>query len=106
MKKQIIIDGYKGIIPLDLTLIDPALHKSLIDHHFNDIKEYQKEQSKLKPELRYENTIGKIKIMHDKEKQILKEKLRLEKKEQDRLDSERLRIFYDLQEKNKDKISL
>ena len=56
-----IIKGYKGIMDLDLTNVKPELHKSLIDQHYKDIDDFIKEQSKLDPEKRYENTIGKAK---------------------------------------------
>ena len=99
MKKQNIIEGYKGIMPLDLTLVDKKIHKSLIDQHLKDIEDYKIEQSKLKPEMRFENTIEKIKNLQDKEKEIIKERLRVKKLEQDKIDKDRERIFYHLVEK-------
>ena len=53
-----IIKGYKGVMDLDLTNIDPKLHKILINQHYNDIDEYKKYQSTIKDEQRYDNTIG------------------------------------------------
>ena len=53
-----IIKGYKGVMDLDLTNIDPKLHKVLINQHYNDIEEYKKYQSSIKDEQRYDNTIG------------------------------------------------
>ena len=53
-----IIKGYKGIMDLDLTNVDPSFHKSLVEQHMKDIEDYKKEQSKLKEESRYDNTIG------------------------------------------------
>lgn len=53
-----IIKGYKGVMDLDLTNIDPKLHKILINQHYNDIDEYKKYQSSIKDEQRYDNTIG------------------------------------------------
>ena len=97
MKKPIIIAGYKGIMNLDLTDVNKSLHKSLIEQHFKDIDLYKIEQANRKPHLRYENTIEKIKKNEEKEKEILNKKFKLEKEAQDRLDKERVRIFYNLQ---------
>ena len=52
-----IIPGYKGIMDLDVTNIDPRYVKQAIDQHYNDIKKYTLEQSLLHPHLRYENTV-------------------------------------------------
>ena len=67
MEKKI-IDGYNGIMPLDLTNIDPKYHKDMIAVHMQDIKTYKKEQKERKPELRYENCVLRV------EKQLAKEK--------------------------------
>ncbi len=53
-----IIKGYKGVMDLDLTNVNPSFHKSLIQQHMKDIDEYRKEQASLKEESRYDNTIG------------------------------------------------
>tara|TARA_B110000967_G_C18874601_1_gene557552 strand:- start:39 stop:317 length:279 start_codon:yes stop_codon:yes gene_type:complete len=55
-----IIPGYKGIMDLDVTNIDPRYIKQALDQHYNDIKKYTLEQSLLKPHLRYENTVLRI----------------------------------------------
>lgn len=57
MKK---IDGYKGIMELDLTDIHPVYHDIIIKQHKRDIELYKEYQNKLPTELRYENKIGKI----------------------------------------------
>ena len=57
MKK---IEGYKGIMELDLTNIHPIYHDILIKQHKQDILLYKKYQKQLEPEMRYENTIEKI----------------------------------------------
>ena len=59
MKK---IEGYKGIMELDLTNIHPIYHDMLIKQHKQDILLllYKKYQKQLEPEMRYENNIGKI----------------------------------------------
>lgn len=36
--KSKIIPGYNGIIPLDLTHVDPKYHKEMIRVHLNDIE--------------------------------------------------------------------
>ena len=56
-----IIEGYNGIPDLDLTNVDKKYHKIMIDQHLKDIEQYKIEQEKLKPELRYENTVAKAK---------------------------------------------
>ena len=55
-----IIKGYKGVIDLDLTHVEQIYHELLIKQHNKDIENYKKYQEKLEPEMRYENTIGKI----------------------------------------------
>lgn len=57
-KPQKIIKGYKGVMDLDLTNVESHKHKSMIDQHQKDIIDYKIEQSKLKPNLRYENNVG------------------------------------------------
>ena len=57
MKK---IDGYKGIMDLDLTNIHPVYHDIIIKQHKQDILLYKQYQKQLDPSMRYENTIGKI----------------------------------------------
>ena len=51
-----IIDGYKGVMPLDLTNVDIKYHKIMIQQHKADIKEYKKYQRSLEPRLRYDNS--------------------------------------------------
>ena len=60
-----IIPGYKGIMDLDLNLVDPKFHKIAIEQHRKDIYNYKKEQSLLKPHLRYENTVEKVNKIHE-----------------------------------------
>jgi hypothetical protein len=52
-----IIDGYKGIMPLDMRDIDPKYRNDAIKQHEHDIAEYIKYQKSLSPRLRYENTV-------------------------------------------------
>tara|TARA_X000000950_G_scaffold279013_2_gene370895 strand:- start:992 stop:1234 length:243 start_codon:yes stop_codon:yes gene_type:complete len=59
-----IIPGYKGIMDLDLTNVEPKLHKIMIEQHQEDIKLYKIQQSKLKPSLTYENTVERVNKLH------------------------------------------
>lgn len=52
-----IVNGYKGIIDLDLSLIDPKFHKDVTEQHYRDIEEYKLEQQSRPEKLRYENAI-------------------------------------------------
>ena len=82
--KKYIIEGYLGIIPLDLTNVEPKYHKTMINQHKKDIEEYKLEQEKLPPKLRYENCIGRVHKQLEHEKYL--HDLRIEKhvKEQDK----------------------
>ena len=73
-----VIKGYKGIMDLNLTNIDPTHHKSLIKQHKKDILNYKRYQENLPEELRYENTIGKI--VKDREYFFEKRELELRQK--------------------------
>jgi len=59
-----IVAGYLGIMELDLTNIPENLRKQAAEQHAKDIDNYKVEQYKLKPHLRYENTIVRIEKMH------------------------------------------
>ncbi len=78
--KSKIINGYKGVIDLDLTNVDPKLHKELIKQHYQDIENYKIEQAKLPEKLRYENTIGEAYQKIETENKIIAKRLNLEKK--------------------------
>lgn len=78
--KKLIYKGYNGIIDLDLTNVDPIYHKTLINDHEKDIENYKLEQSKLDPELRYENTILKVKEKMENENKILAKRFKIKKK--------------------------
>ena len=62
--KPNIIEGYKGVMPLDLSSVDPIYHKIMIAQHKKDIKEYIKYQAELPTQLRYENTTEKALNLH------------------------------------------
>ena len=55
-----IIRGYKGIMDLDLTHIDPKYHAEMIALHKKDIKEYKKEQNKLHFKQRYDYAVDRV----------------------------------------------
>jgi hypothetical protein len=80
MKK---IDGYKGIMELDLTDIHPVYHDIIIKQHKREIELYKEYQNKLPTELRYENSIGKI--IKDKQfyDNIRNMQVQIKKKEED-----------------------
>ncbi len=82
--KKCIIDGYKGIMELDLTNIDPKYHKSYITQHYKDIKDYKIYQSTLETHLQYENTIVRIQKNNEVERDIIikKEEEKKQKKDQ------------------------
>ena len=86
MKNDKIIKGYNGIMDLDLTNIDPKLHKIMVVQHYKDIEDYKLEQSKLKPEQRYENTIGKAYQKMEYENRMLNKRLLKIKDNQEELD--------------------
>lgn len=85
--KSRIIDGYKGVMPLDLSGVDPIYHAIIIDQHAEDIKEYNKYQQSLPAKLKYENTTQKAIQLLEKDKAWLEKeaiKNRLEQIERDK----------------------
>ena len=85
--KSRIIDGYKGVMPLDLSGVDPIYHAIIIDQHAEDIKEYNKYQQSLPAKLKYENTTQKAIQLLEKDKAWLEKeaiKNRLEQFERDK----------------------
>lgn len=56
MTSDNIMKGYKGIMDLDLSAIDPKFHNEVIQQHLTEIKEYKAYQRSLPSRLRYENT--------------------------------------------------
>lgn len=57
MTNDNIMKGYKGIMDLDLSAIDPKFHDEMRKQHLAEIKEYKAYQRSLPSRLRYENTI-------------------------------------------------
>lgn len=58
---KMIVKGYKGVMDLDLSLVPKEYHKTAVDQHYKDIRDYKIYQASLKPQHRYENTILRIK---------------------------------------------
>ena len=73
-----IVKGYKGIMDLDLTRVPTELKKQMIDQHYKDIDNYKIEQSLLEPRLRYENTVERIQLSHEKTQSIILKRLKLQ----------------------------
>lgn len=73
-----IVKGYKGVIDLDLSLVPHEYRDSAIKQHYQDIKDYKKYQKSLKPELRYENTILRVKKQIENEDYLRNLKKQLE----------------------------
>jgi len=94
MNKKNIIDGYKGIMPLDLTDVDKNLHAELIKQHYKDIHLYKKEQSKLPKHLRYDNTIARIEKQFEIEAYYNMQRIIEAKIQQEKQDKMRLEIYY------------
>lgn len=63
-----IVKGYKGVMDLDLDLVPKEYWKEAIKQHNQDIKDYNMEQDKLPEGLRYENTILRVKKLHEIDK--------------------------------------
>jgi hypothetical protein len=89
--KMDIVEGYKGIMDLDLTNVREDLKKELAKQHQKDIDEYKGEQNKLESRLRYENTIERVQQIHRKDKLAQKKR----KEEDDAQQLERMKIYND-----------
>jgi|TARA_B110000285_G_C14951024_1_gene526786 hypothetical protein len=94
--KPIIIEGYKGIMPLDLSGVDQKYHKIMIDQHAEDINEYNRYQETLPKKLKYENSTEKANNLLQKDQEWLKhvnDKKRLEQIENDKKYYERQKRY-------------
>ena len=98
MKNDNIVKGYKGIMDLDLSSIDPIFHKEVIAQHNKDITEYKREQHELPDKLRYENAImhahNIIELDRKATERVAKETIQLENQK----DQKRINIFNRIQE--------
>ena len=96
-----IVKGYKGIMDLDLSLVDPKFHKVAVRQHQEDIKEYKLEQEKLPEKLRYENAMLKALNVIELHRNALKQ-TRIEADEiQRQKDKEKEEIMLRIQEMKK-----
>jgi len=93
--KPIIIEGYKGVMPLDLTLVDQKYHKIMIAQHEEDIKEYNRYQQSLPLRLQYENTIDKALTQINNEQDITRQLVNVKLLEQ----HERDQLYHEQQKK-------
>jgi len=94
MNKKNIIDGYKGIMPLDLTNVDVKYHSILIEQHYKDIDLYKKEQAKLPKKLRYENTVMRVEKIHKIDEKAQRRRNELLVKQQELNDEKRIELYY------------
>ena len=84
MKKEI-IEGYKGVMDLDLSLVSESFKSVAVKQHYKDIEDYKKYQATLKPKNRYENTIERINKLHQYEYDTQQKRKKEETQEQNRL---------------------
>ena len=91
-----IVKGYKGVMDLDLDLVPKEYWKEAIKQHNQDIKDYNMEQDKLPERLRYENTILRIKKLHEMDTKAS------EKREDDKLKEKEKRMnnLYKINKRN------
>lgn len=95
MKKEI-IKGYKGVMDLDLSLVSESFKSVAIKQHYKDIEDYKKYQASLKPKNRYENTIERIKKLHQYESDMLQQRNKEKIEEQNRLYELQYKIYENL----------
>lgn len=95
MKKEI-IKGYKGVMDLDLSLVSESFKSIAVKQHYKDIEDYKKYQARLKPKNRYENTIEKIKKLHQYESDMLQQRNKEKIQEQNRLYELQYKIYQNL----------
>lgn len=101
MTDNMIVKGYKGIMDLDLSSIDPKFHKEMINQHRKDVAEYKLEQRQRTPKLRYENAMTHAFNILELDRRA-GEKMRLEKDRlQKQQDDHRYAIFKRIQEQKK-----
>ena len=97
MKKEI-IKGYKGVMDLDLSLVSESFKTIAVKQHYKDIEDYKKYQASLKPKNRYENTIERIKKLHQYESDMLQQRNKEKIEEQNRHDKLQYEIYQRLYE--------
>jgi len=101
MNDNMIVKGYKGIMDLDLSLIDPKFHKEMIHQHNKDIDEYKRDQRQRPAKLRYENAMNHAYKILEMDRKTA-ENMRLERERlQKQKDDHRYDIFKRIQEQKK-----
>jgi len=95
MKKEI-IKGYKGVMDLDLSLVSERFKTIAVKQHYKDIEDYKRYQASLKPKNRYENTIERIKKLHQYESDMLQQRNNEKIQEQNRLYELQYKIYQNL----------
>ncbi len=93
MKEDNIIQGYQGIMDLDLSSIDSRYKDDAIRQHLLDIEEYKKEQSNLPVRLRYQNTILRALKLHKIDEDAAKKNARHLEFLQKQKDDKNLEIY-------------
>ena len=101
MKDNMIVKGYKGIMDLDLTSIDPKFHEEMIHQHKKDIAEYKLDQRQRPAKLRYENAMNHAHKILEMDRKAA-ENMRIERERlQKQKDDHRYEIFKRIQELKK-----
>jgi|UniRef100_A0A6C0CX06 hypothetical protein len=59
---------------LDLTNIDTQFHKEMINLHFQEIKEYKKDQLQRPKHIRYENCVKRMLDQMNRDREIVKKR--------------------------------
>lgn len=95
MKKEI-IEGYKGVMDLDLSLVSENFKSVAVKQHYKDIEDYKKYQASLKPKNRYENTIERINKLHQYESNMQLKRKKEEIEKQNRLYELQYKIYQNL----------
>ena len=95
MKKEI-IEGYKGVMDLDLSLVSDNFKSVAVKQHYKDIEDYKKYQASLKPKNRYENTIERINKLHQYESNMQLKRKKEEIEKQNRLYELQYKIYQNL----------
>lgn len=96
-----IIKGYKGIMDLDLSSIDPKFHKEVILQHKEDIQNYKRDQCERPSRLRYETAMVKAFNTLQTDRKALEKRRIAEQEKLDQKYKEREQIFYKIQEQKK-----
>jgi|SRR6056300_811844 hypothetical protein len=101
MQDKYIVKGYKGVMDLDLSSVDPKFHKEVIAQHNKDITEYKMEQCRRPPKLRYENTIVNAYNILDMDRRAAEQQAKNTIQLQKQNDKQREDIFNRIQKQKK-----